>query len=186
MPDVPASSAKPSPADISYAERLLVPVGWWLLTLLFALSLFVAVFFYLGPWFAVGAGLLVLAVTVPLWISYGGTRVVIARDRLWAGRASIEWRYLSDVQSLDAIQTRKRRGPAADARAFLVLRPYLDQAVEVTLCDPQDATPYWLIGSRTPNRMANNIRARMAEAHPSKEDPATDSTADDGGEPGNG
>jgi hypothetical protein len=167
VPDRPAA-AESSGADTCYAERLWVPIGWWALTVIFALMLCVATLFYLGPWLGAGAGLLVLAVMSPLWIGYGRVRVAVTRDRLWAGEANIEWRYLSGVQSLDPIATRQRRGTGADARAFLLLRPYLDKAVEVTLCDPQDRTPYWLIGSRTPNRLANNIRSHLKAADESK------------------
>lgn len=164
MPDQPEPAPDPPSAGIDYTERLWVPIGWWTLTVLFALSLAVAVVFYWGPWFAAGAGLLVLAVMAPLWVGYGRARVVIAQDRLWVGQANVEWRYLADVRSLDAIQTRQRRGTGADARAYVLTRPYLDKAVEVTLADPGDPTPYWLIGSRTPNRLANAIRVRLAAA----------------------
>lgn len=162
VPAQPDHPPDPPPADNSYAERLWVPIGWWVLTVGFALSLAVAVLFYWGPAFATGAGLLVLAPMAPLWIGYGRARVVVAPDRLWVGQANIEWRYLSRVQSLDPIQTRQRRGIQADARAFVLTRPYLDKAVEVTLADPDDPTPYWLVGSRTPNRLANAIRVRLA------------------------
>jgi hypothetical protein len=162
--DRPAASDS-SLTDPRYSERLWVPVGWWVLTVIFALMLCVATLFYLGWWLGIGAGLLVLAVMSPLWIGYGRAQVAVTRDRLWAGQANIEWRYLSAVRSLDPIATRQRRGTGADARAFLLLRPYLDKAVEVTLCDPQDRTPYWLIGSRRPNRLANNIRAQLAASH---------------------
>lgn len=179
VPDVPAPAADSPSQDVSYTERLLVPIGWWMLTLLFALSLFIAVLSYLGLWIAIGAALLVCAVMSPLWIVYGHTRVVVAADRLWVGRANIEWQYLSGVRSLNAIQTRQRRGPEADARAYLALRPYLNKAVEITLCDPDDPTPYWLIGSRTPNRFANAVRARIPQRS-ATDTPDTDPTTSTG------
>ena len=51
-------------------------------------------------------------------------------------------------------------GADADARAFLVLRPYLKRAVRVPMQDPADPTPYWLVGSRHPDALAAAINAR--------------------------
>ena len=42
----------------------------------------------------------------------------------------------------------------ADARAFLLLRPYVKTAVRVDLEDPADPTPYWLLSSRRPEALA--------------------------------
>lgn len=151
---------------VAYAERLWVPVGWWLLGGLFALSLLVAVLFYLGPLFGIGAGLLVMAVITPVFVVYGRQQIRVTADRLWVGEANIEWRYIADIQVLDALATRRRRGPDADVRAFLVLRPYLTEAVEVTIRDEADPTPYWLVNSRHPARLAAAVRARLQTSRP--------------------
>ena len=50
-------------------------------------------------------------------------------------------------------------GQDADARAFLVLRPYLKRAVKVAIEDPGDPAPYWLIATRDPERLAAAITA---------------------------
>jgi hypothetical protein len=42
----------------------------------------------------------------------------------------------------------------ADARAHLVLKPYIATAVEIELDDPDDAVPYWLVSSRKPALLA--------------------------------
>jgi hypothetical protein len=50
-------------------------------------------------------------------------------------------------------------GPAADARAYLLLRPYLKRAVKVQITDPADPTPYWLVSSRHPEALAGALNA---------------------------
>ena len=45
-------------------------------------------------------------------------------------------------------------GVDADARAFLLLRPYLKRAVQVEIADPADPTPYWLVRTRHPDELA--------------------------------
>jgi hypothetical protein len=48
-------------------------------------------------------------------------------------------------------------GPGADARAYLLLRPYLKRAVKVEITDPADPAPYWLLSTRHPDRLAGAI-----------------------------
>lgn len=157
-----ASEQQPDADRTFYAERLWVPIGWWVLTALFALSLLVAVLFYLGPRLGIGSGLLVMAVMGFAFLRYGREQIRVASDRLWVGAANIEWAYVAGVRVLDEAATRRRRGPDSDARAYLVLRPYMRQAVEVTISDQHDPTPYWLINSRAPQRLAAAISARIA------------------------
>jgi hypothetical protein len=65
--------------------------------------------------------------------------VVISIDarEIRIGRASIEHAYISGSQALTAEGARQRGGVEADARAHLVLRPYVRTAVEITLDDPR-------------------------------------------------
>jgi hypothetical protein len=82
--------------------------------------------------------------------------VVISVDahEIRVGRASIEHVYIADCRALDAEQTSRRAGVEADARAHLVLRPYVKTAVEITLNDQDDPIPYWLVSSRRPQQLA--------------------------------
>jgi hypothetical protein len=160
-----------------YTERLWVPVGWWVLTALFALSLLIAVLFYLGPVWGFGSGLLVMVVMGGAFLRYGREEIRVEPDRLWVGGANIEWEYVAEVRVLDEHATRRRRGPDSDARAYLVLRPYLNRAVEVTIADRTDPTPYWLISSRHPQRLAAAIAAQFGTEEISS---ATDAGADAG------
>lgn len=144
-----------------------MPVGWWLMAALFALSLLIAVIFYLGPVWGFGAGLLVMVVMGIAFARYGHEQIRVEADRLWVGAASIEWAYVAGARSLDEPATRRRRGPESDARAYLVLRPYLNRAVEVTISDRSDPTPYWLLSTRSPDRLAAAINRRCgAEGTP--------------------
>lgn len=136
-----------------YRERLTPPPTYWVLAGLFALSMLAALGFYLGPVWGVGAALVALAVPTAVF-GVAAVQVVVTDTELRVGRANIELRYLGPVQALDAAATRARSGAAADARAFLVLRPYIATAVEVTLADPDDPAPYWLVSSRRPRVLA--------------------------------
>jgi hypothetical protein len=99
-----------------------------------------------------------------LLISYGGARVTVADGWLRVGRARIEGAYVGEVAALDAEETRRVAGPQADARAYLVLRPYLKRAVRVEITDPDDPAPYWLVSSRHPDDLAKAVQGLTRSA----------------------
>jgi hypothetical protein len=113
------------------------------------------------PWVLTGAlgALLALALA-----SYGAARVVVAGRELNAGRARIGLEYLGPAEALDADATRRAMGTEADARAFLLVRPYLKRAVRVPVVDPADPTPYWLVGTRHPEALAAALNTAPADA----------------------
>lgn len=152
----------PSAEQIDYTERLTVPVGWWVVVIAFVLSLSVAVLFFLGPWWALGVTVVVLGLAVLVLAGYGAVRVVVSGDGLRVGRSLIGWEYVRSVTALDAERLRHRLGPGADPAAFLIVRPYLRGGVEITLDDPDDPHPYWVVSSRRATELARRAAAHVA------------------------
>ncbi len=146
---------------MAYRERLTVPALWWGLAVLLAGSMGVAVGAYVGFWWGMGVGVIALAVATAVLLS---AAVVITVDgaRLCVGRAMIEISYLGGCRALDQAATGDRSGPNADARAYLVLRPYIRTSVEVTVSDPADPVPYWLISTRRPAALAAAVEDARA------------------------
>jgi len=58
---------------------------------------------------------------------------------------------------LDKAEVRKRLGPDADPRAFVMYRSYVDEALEITVDDPADPHPYWLVSTHDAARLATAI-----------------------------
>ena len=54
------------------------------------------------------------------------------------------------MTALDADGVRRLAGVDADARAYLLLRPYLKRGVRIDITDPADPAPYWLVSCRRP------------------------------------
>jgi hypothetical protein len=108
---------------------------------------------YLGPAWGLGTSIATLLVAAAI---FGSAAILISVDEqeIRVGRASIEHAYIATCRALDAEQTRRRTGVEADARAHLVLRPYIKTTVEITLDDPEDPVPYWLVSTRHPQRLA--------------------------------
>jgi hypothetical protein len=90
--------------------------------------------------------------------------ILVDRQGIRIGRAQIDHRYISGCRALDVAATRRRAGVDADARAHLVLRPYVDTAVEITLADPADPVPYWLVSSRRPDELAAALTTASGRA----------------------
>ncbi|HYF73851.1 MAG TPA: DUF3093 domain-containing protein [Nocardioides sp.] len=143
----------------AYRERLGVPLRWWVQGTMLVATFWLAVVVAMpsvAAWLvtAVMVGLLVSA----LW-SYGSVRLVVADGVFRAGRAHIEAAFLGTATVLDPEETRRAAGVDADARAYLVLRPYLKRAVKVEITDPADPTPYWLVCTRHPEELARALTA---------------------------
>ena len=140
-----------------FRERPTVPIMWWVLASLFALSVLLAVGAYLGPVWGIGTALATVMVATAIFISAAVVISIDARE-IRIGRASIEHAYIASSQALAAEEARQRAGVGADARAHLVLRPYVRTAVEITLDDPDDPVPYWLVSTRRPQQLAEALR----------------------------
>lgn len=77
------------------------------------------------------------------------------------GRSLLAWPYVAGVTVHEPSAMRVRLSRDADARAFLCVRPYIAGGVEITLDDPADSHPYWLLSSRHRDQLAAAIRDHL-------------------------
>lgn len=148
-----------------------MPLRWWVQGTMLVATLWLAVVVALPlalAWVVTAVALVLMA---GIFWSYGAVRIEVSGGELRAGRARIAGVHLGAAQALDAEATRRTAGRDADARAFLLLRPYLKRSVRVEVSDPADPTPYWLLSSRHPDRLAAALHALTA-AQPRNGSPA--------------
>lgn len=143
---------------MEFAERLTVPLRWWVQGTMLVATLWLALIVAIPSAVAWTVTGLAAALVAGMFLKYGAARVSVADGVLRAGRAHIAAEHVGAVTALDAEAMRLQAGRDADARAFLLLRPYLKRGVRVDLTDPTDPTPYWLISSRRPERLAAALR----------------------------
>jgi len=142
-----------------YDERLGVPLRWWALATMFLATLLLAFLVATPVWVALLATLVLAAAVALVFVGYGAARVSVRDGVLTAGRARIDVSHLGEAAALSPESTRLVAGREADARAYLLLRPYLRRAVRVDVVDPADPTPYWLVSSRHPDRLVAALDA---------------------------
>jgi len=145
------------PAPPTYDERLAVPLRWWALATMFLATLLIAFLVSTPTSVALGGTAVLVVLVVGVFVGYGRARVSVAEGVLQAGRARIPVRDLGRVEALDAVATRRQAGRDADARAYLLIRPYLRRSVRVDIADPADPAPYWLVSTRNPERLSTAL-----------------------------
>ncbi|MFE9648337.1 DUF3093 domain-containing protein [Streptomyces sp. NPDC006365] len=143
----------------AYDERLTAPRSWWVIAVLFGLSM-ALIFMPYGPiaaLIALVAGTCLAGLFVS---SQGSMRIRVTNGLLVAGDARIPLNALGEPQVLEGEDARAWRTYKADMRAFMVMRSYITTAVRVEIVDPDDPTPYLYLSTRTPDRLAKAIGER--------------------------
>lgn len=138
----------------THSERLTAPISWWLSAVAFGVVwgwiLLVATTWTIAIVTAIAVAALCL---YAVW-RLGSLTVKVGPDGLRVGSALLDRQHLGTVEILHRADYRERLGIGADARAYLVTRPYLDRGVLVHVDDASDPTPYWLVSSRRPEALA--------------------------------
>ena len=143
----------------AYAERLRVPLRWWVQATMFLATLWLAFIVATPAWLAWTATAVLSAATYGMFWLLGSALIEVGDGMLRAGRAHIPLHLLGTPEPLDAEGTRRVHGVDADARAYLLTRPYLRRSLRVPVLDPADPTPYWLLSTRHPQALAEAISA---------------------------
>ena len=88
----------------------------------------------------------------------------VTDTELIAGKARLPIDLVSGIDTFSGEEARLERGQRLKATAWLMIRGWVDPVVRVTLDDPLDPTPYWLLSTRRPDAVAAAIAAAQAGA----------------------
>jgi hypothetical protein len=145
-----------------FRERWIVPLLWWPSTL--GLATLVAAELHSGApgTRAVVPYAVLLPLAVLLLAAGSRGRITVADGVLHVPGARIPVKHLASGEALDREAFRVQTGPMADPAAFVVSRPWLHQAVRLMVDDPDDPTPYWVVGTRRPQELLAAISAAAA------------------------
>ena len=76
--------------------------------------------------------------------------IEVADGELRAGRARLPLEVVASAEAFVGVDATMQRGQRLDARAWLLIRGWVSPVAKVTLDDPNDPTPYWLVSTRRP------------------------------------
>ncbi|AJM77650.1 DUF3093 domain-containing protein [Rathayibacter toxicus] len=140
----------------SYREKLW-PAPWLIIATALVIPASILVFAPLNFLVGIVVAAVLYAGCVLSLLALSPTIEITDRE-LRAGRAHIPLELLGEPQAHRAQQAFAERGPRLDARAFLVIRGWVKDVVQVPVHDPNDPTPYWLLSSRRPDAMVAAIQ----------------------------
>lgn len=141
-----------------FKEVIRAPI--WLVAFVYFLFLSMV----LSIWAALGnTPALVTFGVLTIWLIFlfFRTALVIQMDEsfLYVGQAKIERTYIGSAIALNNVELKLIRTRDADPSAYLAIRFWASKAVKVEVSDNRDATPYWLISSKNPQRLVEALKS---------------------------
>jgi hypothetical protein len=132
---------------VIFKEVLRPPI--WVLTFIYFLFLSLVIAFWAAfdnrtafvTFFMATVAIIYIAIAMRSTITIDGQELRI-------DQAHIEIKYLGGVEKLTSSQMRLLRTRDADPAAFLAIKFWLSTGVKITISDPRDPTPYWLVTSK--------------------------------------
>jgi hypothetical protein len=94
----------------------------------------------------------------------GSPAIAVTETEFVAGKARLPIANVGTVAGFLGLDARDERGPRLDARAWLVIRGWIDPVVKVEVLDPDDPTPYWIVSTRNPAALIDAVARAKATA----------------------
>ncbi|MEV6511171.1 DUF3093 domain-containing protein [Streptomyces sp. NPDC051642] len=148
-----------STSRLVHDERPTAPRVWWVIAVLFGVSL--ALIFLPCGGIAALVALTIGTCLAGMYVSArGSTRTRVTADTLFVADARIPLTALGQPEVLEGEEARAWRTYKADLRSFMVMRGLIPGAVRVEVVDPDDPTPYLCLSTRTPELPAKALGAQ--------------------------
>jgi hypothetical protein len=148
----------------NYTEQLRVPASWWGLGMLSAFIFASTAWAGFSVLVAVACYVVLCGGCAVALLLMGRTKIEVSHGELRVGASTLPLAVAGEVAALDEVRTRALRGPSADPRAFMMVRPYLKLAVYIEVTGEHQERPYWLIGTRRPAELAAAIERSRPQA----------------------
>jgi hypothetical protein len=134
-----------------YRERLW-PAPWLYIATALVIPASLLVFLPINFWVGVATAVVLYAGCVALLVA-SAPLVAVTETEFLAGRARLPLTAVGAVAGYRGSDASLERGQRLDARAYLVIRGWVDPVVRVELDDASDPTPYWLVSTRRPDEL---------------------------------
>ena len=142
-----------SNSNSEFAERINWPVWLWVFLAMMIASIFLT---FWAPFGNLLAAIVSILISFALIFAAKKTalEIVVINNWLYVGNAKIDCKHIKKVTALSKEDFLKLRGQNADPAAFNATRFWVSTGVKIELKDKNDPTPYWLIATHKPKKLA--------------------------------
>ena len=145
----------------NYRERLW-PAPWLFLSTALVIPASLLVFLPINIFIGIAAAIALYCGCLALLL-LSATRIHVTETELIAGKARLPLAIMGDIEGFTGAEATLERGQRLDARAFLVIRGWIDPVVRIEVLDPDDPVPYWLVSTRNPKNVIEAIDRAHAQ-----------------------
>jgi hypothetical protein len=147
-----------------YRERLW-PAPWIYISIALVIPASILVFMPINQLVGVVTGIALYAGIAGL-LTVTSPVITVTEHQLVAGRASLPLSLVGELTGFEGAEATLERGQRLDARAWLLIRGWVDPVVKVTVADDTDPTPYWLVSTRHPDALSSAVIAARGAVAP--------------------
>ena len=104
---------------------------------------------------AIGVG---VVITIWTLLIVRAPKIELSQLELKVGRVAILRNLIGEAEAISKNQIFLERGPNLDPGAYKVFQGSVKTAVKISIADPEDPTPYWLISTRKPQKLAELLK----------------------------
>lgn len=145
-----------------YRERLW-PTPWLFISTALVIPASLLVFLPINQTVGVIVAIVLYLGCVAL-LMLGSPVIAVTETEIIAGKARLPIGVVGTVSGFSGMDARDERGPHLDARAWLLIRGWVDPVVKVELTDPDDPAPYWIVSTRHPDTVMDAVAQAKAAA----------------------
>lgn len=138
-----------------YRERLWAS-AWVFLAMALVIPASLLVFWPINPTVGVIAAIVLYAGCAGILV-LASPVIQVTDDQFIAGRARLPLQFAGETTGYREPEATLQRGRNLDARAWLLIRGWVGPVVRIEVTDPQDPTPYWIISTRTPEKLVKAL-----------------------------
>jgi len=144
-------------SNLQFREKLLPPFWSWLFLIGISLMLSVSMSAIFGT--NVALIIFILTSTVLCVVTYlFSPELKIDSQYFYAGRAKLPLKIITQIESLNALETTQLRGVKTDLKAFHAISPLIPTSIKIDFDDPTDPHSYWLVSTRKGQKIKNLLQ----------------------------
>ncbi|MBJ7278966.1 MAG: DUF3093 domain-containing protein [Candidatus Nanopelagicales bacterium] len=146
--------------QLLFREKLTPPLWGWVALTGFSLMLAISVSAVFGNFVAIIVFLILDVLFIFIAIRFSPV-IKVDDQYLYANKAKLPLKIISQATSLNARQTTKIRGVDADPKCFSATSPLINTAIRIDFEDVADPHTYWLLSTRKPEQLSKVLNQNV-------------------------